>query len=371
MHGQENMINAEQPLLQTEHFMPDEHPGEYTSLLSSDTDKDYEDDIFYAVKQGDMSRTRPLLTTYPDINKPNIHGETLLFHAIKGHHTDIVSLLIKNGALLNTKSTRSAYPIHNALEYAPHYKKDNLTLYDNTIVTYILDKLPESASYKDFFGDTALHIALFHNNIEALKQILNTGKALIDTPNEPGETPLMHAIMYNNIEGLNLILRYGADPNEETQPIFGQGISPLDIALYKKNDDIINLLLSYGADITQKHIKQPSNNLVAQTHYIDNAIRINRPVSLLIDEYPENDHLKIIRRIIIRWFNQKTSPDSIQSVIRYMIQHPEIYRALKEEPFMNSLLTSDRFKKERSKIMMQKNIARILLSNDNNDATIR
>lgn len=82
---------------------------------------------------------------------------------------------------------------------------------------FILDKLLENGVNLDvkhpILGRYPIHTAVYFNNIEAVKKLLNVDKKMVNYQNDnDGWTPLQDAVLKGNIEMVKLLLEKGANP---------------------------------------------------------------------------------------------------------------------------------------------------------------
>jgi len=93
-------------------------------------------------------------------------------------------------------------------------------------------------------GSTALHWAVYRNDVQMTDALLSAG-AKVDVPTREGITPLYLASLYGNADIIERLLRAGADarargPNGETT---------LMLAVRNGNADAVRLLLRAGVDV--------------------------------------------------------------------------------------------------------------------------
>lgn len=96
-------------------------------------------------------------------------------------------------------------------------------------------------------GDTALMLACFLGNTEAVKKLIAAGAEI----NQPGWAPLHYAAAKGNTEIIALLLEHFAyidteSPNKTT---------PLMMAVHSGNLDAVSLLLQEGADPRLKNMQ--------------------------------------------------------------------------------------------------------------------
>ena len=174
-----------------------------------------------------------------------VHGNTLLYIAIKNHGDDslpgnnnnlkAITLLINAGADPNIHAGLSPLMMTQISPQGWATQRP-----DNTIITQLLIDAGANINAKNI--STALYFALQYRNIDSINLLLQNG-ADPNIPCEYNETPLQYALMFLQVNLVETLLRNGADPNLSLG-----GPTPLCIAIKNNNIDNINLLLQNGAD---------------------------------------------------------------------------------------------------------------------------
>ena len=90
---------------------------------------------------------------------------------------------------------------------------------------------------RDTLGATALHGAMFQQNITVIRLLLEHGFDP-NAKNNHGYTPLHNAVTANNLEAARLLLQHGADKRIRCL----QGHTPLDKARQGEKNAMANLL---------------------------------------------------------------------------------------------------------------------------------
>jgi ankyrin repeat protein len=108
-------------------------------------------------------------------------------------------------------------------------------------------------------GDSALHNAVYRNDIKMAKLLLKHG-ANVNAYNFDYEEPIFAAVRNRNFEMIKLLLKYNSDINAETPSSF----SPFDIALTNDDHEMAEFLLKNGVDVEKSRTK----NFGSYLHYV-------------------------------------------------------------------------------------------------------
>ncbi|KAJ8710571.1 hypothetical protein PYW08_009086 [Mythimna loreyi] len=121
-------------------------------------------------------------------------------------------------------------------------------------------------------GESPIHIAAQLGNTDILQEILTVAKynSTVDFRNEKGETALFKAIKHNQLEALKLLLQAGASIEVE----ISDKANVFHIAAKYGNKDVLEHLLEYNSNITAKLINRFDNTgppllyAVSNNHFI-------------------------------------------------------------------------------------------------------
>jgi len=96
-------------------------------------------------------------------------------------------------------------------------------------------------------GATALHWAVFHNDVDVADQLLAAG-AKVAVTNSDGATPLAMAALYGNPAMIGKLLKAGADAKE----VGPNGVTVLMLASRNGNPDAVKVLVEGGAAVNAR-----------------------------------------------------------------------------------------------------------------------
>ena len=153
--------------------------------------------LLSAVARNQRGIVRALLESGANVFMQNNDGNTALIFAVSANQIELANILLDYNA--NYANSIGVNTINNAgykaSDYARKYFK-NLT----------------DINAQDSNGNTALILAVIHNQIELVKFLIKVG-ANIDKQNNDGNTALMFAASGNQSKIVNLLLNYNADVN--------------------------------------------------------------------------------------------------------------------------------------------------------------
>lgn len=115
---------------------------------------------------------------------------------------------------------------------------------------------------RDSFGGTALHAAMFQENMEIIKLLIEAGLDVNAQGISNGYTPLHDAVWDNNLEAAKLLILYGA----RTDIKGNDGLTPYEKAVKENKIDMANFLKR-----TQSSLKIYSP--AARNNYSENDVK--------------------------------------------------------------------------------------------------
>lgn len=170
-----------------------------------------------------------------DANSCDENNNSVLMIAAVNRRTDLMYVLLKNGANVNFEKESGITPMTIAC------------IYDDWAMIDLLITHGANVNYCADNGESTLSIACAQGAVNATHMLL-VNKANPNTVDSKGLTPLLHAILHRvegNAEIVRLLLEYKADANLSTPA----GFSPLMAASQNNDTDIAQMLLDNGADV--------------------------------------------------------------------------------------------------------------------------
>ena len=165
------------------------------------------------------------------MNAADRSGFTPLGAAAHYRRIDVLNLLLKHGALVNSRSTSGA----TALQMATHEP-------DNNAVIELLIAGSADVTAMDKYRNTPLRNAAFLGNREVVELLVAKGADVSTKDEDEGNTPLHLAAGNGYKEIVELLLAKGAD----VSALDKRRLTPLAYALMKKDNAMAELLRQHG-----------------------------------------------------------------------------------------------------------------------------
>ncbi len=185
--------------------------------------------LHYACAVGESTTVALLLENGADANAANFHNETPLLWALiepdASTRLEKIALLVEEGADINMSNVDGETILHQAFR-------------DTTLTKYLLEH-GANVHAKNRYDWTPLHYAvLFDDCIESVKHLI-TFNAPINAPDDELFIPLHLAVKHNNIQAIKLLIEAGADLHAKNNV----GQTPYDLACCMgSSKEIRNLL---------------------------------------------------------------------------------------------------------------------------------
>ncbi len=288
-------------------------------LIGKGTDVSHINLVELVKKKYPIEYFQILLKAKSNIHKTDDDGRTALVMAIMQNHTELVNMLLNNGANANDK----AYSGETALQIASSLGNEDIVTsllqYEADINSVTNDKL------------TPLLLAVWKNHLSIVKKLL-ANRADLNIVDIHGVTPLIRASCEGHYEIVQFLIAQGVDINQKDN----SGFSALDDAMMNSHKKIIDILLEHGAkkpkNTTNNNFENNITNLIPASAKSNNSNKtiVKRNISpLLLACYSKNyNKVKKILQINLENINSENK-DGITPLIN-SIDTPKILELLLE-----------------------------------------
>lgn len=158
--------------------------------------------LHWACDRGDAYSVEALVNAGADLNVKDDFGSTPLILAASSGNTTIIERLLEGGAEVNAHNARGDSPLHSASRHQ-----------DGVAAVQALVEAGALVDHKNNMHNTAFAGAAMMNRCEIGRYLIKTG-ADIHTRGMYDDTPLFEAIYHNNHEFVKMLLEYGVRTTE-------------------------------------------------------------------------------------------------------------------------------------------------------------
>lgn len=221
-------------------------PQEHAQLVASGNDwpaaeaEPAQTELMRAASAGDLGATKAALLAGARVNARNAWGSTAVLLAAQQGQVDVVRALLRAGAVADGRG--GAMTPLAAAALGGHTELVKLLLANGAST----DTSTES-------GEPALVLAVRMNRLGAAAALLQAGASL-KVRNRQGDGLCMVAISENFPQMLELLLQHGADPNAPDR----DGLTLLYWAEFLRRDAMAHTLVQAGANPQLKKIALPA-----------------------------------------------------------------------------------------------------------------
>ncbi|BET37530.1 hypothetical protein SAP269_01190 [Spiroplasma ixodetis] len=249
-----------------------------------------------------------------DVNIKNEYDYTPLHVATKEGNLEIVKELLNHPEIdLNIQDNDGNTPLHlffedeqnlqdleneNIWQYIKNQiinKVNNFNLYKKDIFKLLIENGAD-VNIQDNKGiSSILHKAIFNENLEIVKELLNHPEIDLNIQDNDGNTPLHFALFKNNLEIVQELIKH---KNIDYQKTNKKGEKPINLFCCSKckNEDIKNILeLKSKIQITEKLLEDKSKLIQKQILDLNNKLNFykkefeNKLISSTIFSKQENE----------------------------------------------------------------------------------
>lgn len=206
-------------------------------LAAAGKQEGLESALLYASQHGAVQMVSRLLTAGVNVHSCVKHanslglGPTAIHMAVMHRQYEVVTALLRYGALPNGHDHRSQRPLHHAAENG------------DSVMTALLLEHGAKPGYCDKHGTQALHNACHIGSLEVARLLLNEG-ASMEATDDKGRRPLHFLAQFvDDFHFAAFLVDLGCNLHAKTT----QGLTPIQLACATGNCGVLRVLLSHGA----------------------------------------------------------------------------------------------------------------------------
>jgi ankyrin repeat protein len=262
-----------------------------------------ENDLFDAVREGNIARLAKLINSGCDANAKDEEGVSLLTLAASLGYLEIVRLLVDAGADVN-QINRYAQTVDDYNPLSAAASKGN-----RDIIDFLSPKIEPKLKKKSL--EIALFQAIEEEDVEAIEELVNIYKVDVNIYrpgvwSNHGWSILMDAADAGNLAVVKILLESGADPNYVEGD---EGKTPIMCAIASQNLELVRCLLEAGANVNT-----PNTN--GKTPLMKAAELGNAQICEVLLEAGANAIATDNANKSVAWYAEKTGNSEIFSFIQ-------------------------------------------------------
>lgn len=287
--------------------------------------------LTYFIHKNDLVSVRVLLKIRKiDLNQKDSNEITPLSLSIQLGRTEMLKLLLKNGAQTHTTQSTYIEYLEPVLVTSMNAQSQLSETVFNSHFSHESDSLgyKPSETLKKISGFTPLTLAVRAGQIESAKILIASDDVDCTQPDNFDKSPLIYAIEFAQTDLLKLLLSKNIS---QLDAFAFSGYTPMTWAIKKAQPEIIEILIEHSADLNQGDLNGAT------------------PLSLVQDLTPNSRNFKILqlfqernllKKPIFQKYWAKSDKNSyIQEISRKKIDYPaSTKQTLKREKYMFSNL---------------------------------
>ncbi|VDN97700.1 unnamed protein product [Rodentolepis nana] len=275
-----------------------------------------------ACSHGRLEIAEDLLARGANKEHRNFSDYTPLSLAASGGFVDVIQLLLKNGAEINSRTGSKLGISPLMLASMNGYTE---------AVKVLLENGADINAQIETNKNTALTLACFQGQADVVKLLVER-KANIEHRAKTGLTPLMEAASGNHVKVGAILLSYGADVN--APPVQTSRDTALTIAADKGKAEFAKLLLDHGANVEARNKKGATSlwlacnggHLEVVQKLIEKGADVNsqdhRKVSCLMAAF-RRGHIKVVE-LLVKFVTQFPSDKDCVRQIKTVCNDPDL-----------------------------------------------
>ncbi|XP_023390373.1 transient receptor potential cation channel subfamily A member 1 [Pteropus vampyrus] len=199
--------------------------------------------LHHAAEEGQVELMEMIVSDSPCevLNVMDNYGNTPLHWAVVKNQAESVKFLLSKGANPNLQNNSMMAPLHLAVQGG-----------HNEVVKVLTEHSSTDTNLEGENGNTALLIACFQDNSEAMQMLLNKG-AKACKANKWGYFPVHQAAFSGAKKCMEIILKYGDEHGYNRQChinfVNNGNVSPLHMAVQSGDLEMIKMCLDNGAQL--------------------------------------------------------------------------------------------------------------------------
>ena len=180
-------------------------------------------------RYGHIDMVRLLIKHKANVNTRTDSGDTPLTLAARNKHENVLHALLNDSQCLVDAKGRDGY---TALQYSCRY--------GHVDIVKILLKHKANVNARTDSGDTPLILAVIHKHDNVINALLSDSQCLVDAKGQDGYTALHYSCRYGHVDRVRTLVNHKANVNAKTD----SGDTPLTLASRNKFDNVVHALLS-------------------------------------------------------------------------------------------------------------------------------
>jgi|LauGreDrversion4_2_1035121.scaffolds.fasta_scaffold29929_2 ankyrin repeat protein len=226
-----------------EYLSEDEEPIQsFSDDYLKSKNSHFQTHLHRAVIKDDIQKVKALLESPIDIDAQDDQGKTALHYAVEKNFVDIVKLLLEHEADLDVHDDNYNYPLFYAITKDFILVQELLKAF-NAQQQQVDDIDSKIIFNVDKYGKSVFHNAVSDGDRRMFFKILKHPRLNIESGNSHGQTALHLAAIHYQLEFARNLLKNGANPSARDYSLK----TPLYYAQKNKHKRMIRLLIANGA----------------------------------------------------------------------------------------------------------------------------
>lgn len=218
----------------------------------------------YVIDATNVRLARLLIDRGADVNNVSSIGSTPLHDSVKNGYESMVALFLERGAYIHAETLGGETALHIAS------RENAKSFYSNVLKLLLCNGA--NVNQPNGAGVTPFHLILESGDVQMIQLFFRYGANLLLTDND-GRTPSHFAAKNSNAKILELVLNTGMVSIQDRT--LSDGATPLHLAAEESQVDCIKLLIDRGAHVNSRDSNGDTPILYAALNPIRNNIHLN------------------------------------------------------------------------------------------------